>query len=163
MDPKEVLDELKTILVSRLKFEPRRAADMTLETTRPTRVERAEAALAVGAVGGGMLEAEAWYWERFRGRRPPSRPTPRSMLPFSHAEALGNALGLEGPRETLVMACSSGAASLALAADLIADGVVATALAGGVDALTRICFMGFNALKLLCPEPRSEEHTSELQ
>src|SRR5207253_1050650 len=100
-----------------------------------------------------MLEAEAWYWERFRGRRPPSRPTPRSMLPFSHAEALGNALGLEGPRETLVMACSSGAASLALAADLIADGVVATALAGGVDALTRICFMGFNALKLLCPEP----------
>src|SRR2546427_1445798 len=75
------------------------------------------------------------------------------MLPFSHAEALGNALGLEGPRETLVMACSSGAASLALAADLIADGVVATALAGGVDALTRICFMGFNALKLLCPEP----------
>src|SRR2546425_3847299 len=75
------------------------------------------------------------------------------MLPFSHAEALGNALGLEGRREPLVMACSSGAASLALAADLIADGVVATALAGGVDALTRICFMGFNALKLLCPEP----------
>src|SRR2546425_13300129 len=131
-----------------------------------------------------MLEAEAWYWERFRGRRPPSRPTPRSMLPFSHAEALGNARGLEGPRETLVMACSSGAASLALAADLIADGVVATALAGGVDALTRICFMGFNALKLLCPEPcrpfdrdrrgmsigegaafvgGSEEHTAELQ
>jgi len=129
------------------------AAREALEDAGLSRVERAEAALAVGAVGGGMLEAEAWYWERFRGRRPPSRPTPRSMLPFSHAEALGNALGLEGPRETLVMACSSGAASLALAADLIADGVVATALAGGVDALTRICFMGFNALKLLCPEP----------
>src|SRR5207245_330191 len=93
----------------------------------------------VSPVGTGVKG----YWERFRGRRPPSRPTPRSMLPFSHAEALGNALGLEGPRETLVMACSSGAASLALAADLIADGVVATALAGGVDALTRICFMGF--------------------
>ena len=129
------------------------AAREALEDAGLSRVERAEAALVVGAVGGGMLEAEAWYWERFRGRRPPSRPTPRSMLPFSHAEALGNALGLEGPRETLVMACSSGAASLALAADLIADGVVATALAGGVDALTRICFMGFNALKLLCPEP----------
>jgi 3-oxoacyl-[acyl-carrier-protein] synthase II len=27
------------------------------------------------------------------------------------------------------------------------------ALAGGVDALTRICFMGFNALKLLDPSP----------
>src|SRR5437879_13784053 len=39
MDPKEVLDELKAILVSRLKFEPRRAADMTLETTLPKGVE----------------------------------------------------------------------------------------------------------------------------
>jgi 3-oxoacyl-[acyl-carrier-protein] synthase II len=27
------------------------------------------------------------------------------------------------------------------------------ALAGGVDAMTRICFMGFNALKLLDPDP----------
>ncbi|PYM65147.1 MAG: beta-ketoacyl-[acyl-carrier-protein] synthase II [Candidatus Rokuibacteriota bacterium] len=129
------------------------AAREALEDAGLSRVERAEAALVVGAVGGGMLEAEAWYWERYRGSRPPSRPTPRSTLPFAHAEALGNALGLEGPRETVVMACSSGAASVALAADLIADGVVATALAGGVDALTRICFMGFNALKLLCPEP----------
>ena len=61
--------------------------------------------------------------------------------------------GLEGPRETLVMACASGAASIALGADLIRDGVVDVALVGGVDALTRICFMGFNALKLLAPEP----------
>ena len=39
MDPKEVLDELKTILVSRLKFDARRAADMTLETTPPKGVD----------------------------------------------------------------------------------------------------------------------------
>jgi 3-oxoacyl-[acyl-carrier-protein] synthase II len=52
-----------------------------------------------------------------------------------------------------VTACSSGAASLAVAAELIADGVVDTALAGGADALTRICFMGFNALRLLDPGP----------
>src|SRR5213078_3179482 len=129
------------------------AAREALEDAGLSCAERAEAALVVGAVGGGMLEAEVWYWERFRGGGPTSRRAPRSTLPFSHADVLGNVLGLEGPRETLVMACSSGAASLALAADLIADGVVATALAGGVDALTRICFMGFNALKLLCPEP----------
>jgi 3-oxoacyl-[acyl-carrier-protein] synthase II len=30
---------------------------------------------------------------------------------------------------------------------------VPVAVVGGVDALTRICFMGFNALKLLDPEP----------
>ena len=39
MDPKEVLDELKTILVTRLKFDPRRAADMTFETALPKGVE----------------------------------------------------------------------------------------------------------------------------
>ena len=40
-----------------------------------------------------------------------------------------------------------------LAADWIASGAVPLALAGGVDAMTRICFMGFNALKLLDPDP----------
>lgn len=35
MTQKEVLDELKVILVERLRFDPRRAADLTLETTLP--------------------------------------------------------------------------------------------------------------------------------
>jgi acyl carrier protein len=39
MTQKEVLDELKAIVVERLRFDPRRAADMTLETTLPKGVE----------------------------------------------------------------------------------------------------------------------------
>ena len=39
MTQKEVLDELKAIVVERLKFDPRRAADMTLETTLPKGVD----------------------------------------------------------------------------------------------------------------------------
>jgi acyl carrier protein len=31
MEPKEALDELRDIFVKRLKFDPRRAADMTME------------------------------------------------------------------------------------------------------------------------------------
>src|SRR5437773_2192393 len=69
------------------------------------------------------------------------------------AEAPGHRLGLGGPRHTVVTACSSGAVALAEAAELIADGVVDVAVAGGVDGMTRMCFMGFNALKLLDPEP----------
>jgi 3-oxoacyl-[acyl-carrier-protein] synthase II len=116
--------------------------------------EREAAALIVGAVGGGMYEGEAWYWEHVRSARPsPKIGALRSILPLSHAETLSARLGLRGPRETLVMACASGAASIALGADLIRQGVVSTALCGGVDALTRICFMGFNALRLLDPEP----------
>jgi 3-oxoacyl-[acyl-carrier-protein] synthase II len=116
--------------------------------------DRAEAALLVGAVGGGMLEGERWYWEEIRGGAPASRMRAlRSILPYSHAETLGWRLGLTGPKETVVMACASGAASIALGADLVRAGVTPTALVGGVDALTHICFMGFNALKLLDPTP----------
>ena len=116
--------------------------------------EQAMAGVIVGGVGGGMLEAEAWYWEMSKsGEDPRRRAALRSVLPSSHAEVVAHCLGLGGPKETVVMACSSGAASLALAADLIVDGITPVMLAGGVDALTRICFMGFNALKLLDPDP----------
>ena len=39
MEPKEIVDELKSILVTRLKFEPRRAAEITLDTPLPKGVE----------------------------------------------------------------------------------------------------------------------------
>jgi acyl carrier protein len=39
MTEKEVLDELKVILVDRLRFDPRRAAELTLETTLAKGVE----------------------------------------------------------------------------------------------------------------------------
>jgi 3-oxoacyl-[acyl-carrier-protein] synthase II len=116
--------------------------------------ERAEAALLIGAVGGGMLEGEDWYWaQTLGGGRSSRRSALRSILPFSHADMLGWRLGLTGPKETVVMACASGAASIALGADLVRAGVTPTALVGGVDALTHTCFMGFNALKLLDPSP----------
>jgi 3-oxoacyl-[acyl-carrier-protein] synthase II len=130
------------------------AASEALQDAGLAAADRAGAALVVGAVGGGMLEAEHWYWARARGERSPRwAASLRAMLPTAHAETLAHRLGLGGPRHTVVTACSSGAVALAEAAELIADGVVEVALAGGVDAVTRMCFMGFNALKLLDPEP----------
>jgi 3-oxoacyl-[acyl-carrier-protein] synthase II len=130
------------------------AAGEALDDAGLGAADRAAAALVVGAVGGGMLEAESWYWARARGETVPRWGAAlRAMLPATHAEVLGHRLGLGGPRHTVVTACSSGAVAVAEAAELIADGVVEVALAGGVDAMTRMCFMGFNALKLLDPEP----------
>ena len=130
------------------------AAQEALGEAALTPRERGRAALVVGAVGGGMLEGEEWYWEETRtGRASPRIKALRSILPFTHAETLGWKLRLGGPRETVVMACASGAAAIALGAEMIRDAVTPVAVAGGVDALTRICFMGFNALKLLDPEP----------
>ena len=102
-----------------------------------------------------MLEAEAWFWRREREGvdDPDLRTALRSVLPFAHADVVARRYGTTGPKETVVLACSSGGAALGLAAELIASGEVPLALAGGVDAMTRICFMGFNALKLLDPEP----------
>src|SRR5688500_927319 len=111
--------------------------------------EREEAALVVGAVGGGMLEAEEWYWAASRGGDARLVPAVRSVLPCAHADTLAARLRVRGPRHTVVTACSSGAVAVAEAATLIAEGVVDVAVAGGVDLITRICFMGFNALKLL--------------
>ena len=53
MEPKEVFDELKTILVTRLKFDPRRAVDLTLETTLPKGIEKGKNANAF--LGGVRL------------------------------------------------------------------------------------------------------------
>jgi 3-oxoacyl-[acyl-carrier-protein] synthase II len=137
-----------------------RADRLALAAAREARADaglegaaRRRAALLIGAVGGGMLEGENWYWGEARGRPAGSMRALRSILPLSHAETLGGRLGLTGPKETVVMACASGAASIALGADLVRAGVTPTALVGGVDALTHICFMGFNALKVLDPTP----------
>jgi 3-oxoacyl-[acyl-carrier-protein] synthase II len=130
------------------------AAAEALDDARLDPAEREAASLVVGAVGGGMLETEEWYWRRtHEGRDDVDRRALASVLPCSHAEVLANRLGLYGSRETLVTACSSGAAALAVAADLVVTASADVVLAGGADALTRICYLGFNVLKLLDPEP----------
>jgi 3-oxoacyl-[acyl-carrier-protein] synthase II len=114
----------------------------------------ASAAVSIGGAGGGMLEAEKWYWARDAAPATAHRQAMlRSMLPTNQTEALAFHLGIGGPRESPVLACSSSAAAIATIADLIELGVVDVGLAGGVDTLTRLCFMGFNALKLLDPQP----------
>ena len=130
------------------------AAAEALDDARLERAERADVGVVVGAVGGGMFEAEAWYWpEAGRGAAEPDRLALRAVLPWSHGEVVANTLGLYGPRETLITACSSGAAALAVGSELVTTGMCDLVLAGGADAITRICYLGFNALKLLDPEP----------
>ncbi|MGE3539710.1 MAG: beta-ketoacyl synthase [Candidatus Tectimicrobiota bacterium] len=114
----------------------------------------AAAAVSIGGAGGGMLEAEAWYWAGYhRQATARHRPALRTMLPMAQTDALAYHLRLGGPRETPILACSSSAAAIATVTDLIEAGVVEVGLAGGVDTLTRLCFMGFNALKLLDARP----------
>jgi 3-oxoacyl-[acyl-carrier-protein] synthase II len=131
------------------------AADEAVTDAGLTPAELRPAAVVVGGIGGGMLEGEAWYWRRRRDGvdDPRLRRALLHIMPWAHAELLARRYRAVGPKETVVLACSSGGGALGLAADLVETGVAPLALAGGVDALTRICFMGFNALRLLDPEP----------
>jgi 3-oxoacyl-(acyl-carrier-protein) synthase len=112
------------------------------------------AAVSIGGAGGGMLEAEAWYW-RCYAQQPTtrSRTSLRSMIPAAQTAALAQRFRIGGPQESPILACSSSAAAIATIADLIEIGMVDLGVAGGVDTLTRVCFMGFNALKLVDPRP----------
>ena len=60
MEPKEVFDELKTILVTRLKFDPRRAVDLTPETTLPKGIES-----SIGLDSLDFIELSIAIEERF--------------------------------------------------------------------------------------------------
>jgi 3-oxoacyl-[acyl-carrier-protein] synthase II len=53
----------------------------------------------------------------------------------------------------VVAACSSSTIAISQAADAIRMGRLDAALAGGTDAIARLTFSGFNALKLMDPEP----------
>ena len=61
--------------------------------------------------------------------------------------------GFEGLRSCVVAACSSSTIAIGQAADAIRAGRLDAALAGGTDALARLTFSGFNALRLMDPEP----------
>jgi len=68
-------------------------------------------------------------------------------------DVIATRFGLEGLRSCIVAACSSSTIAIAQAADAIRVGRLDAALAGGTDALARLTFSGFNALKLMDPEP----------
>ena len=60
MEAKEVLDELKGILVSRLKFDPLRVAELTMETPLPKGVDG-----AIGLDSLDFIELSIAIEERF--------------------------------------------------------------------------------------------------
>lgn len=71
--------------------------------------------------------------------------TPADVIALRH--------GLEGLRSCIVAACSSSTIAIGQAADAIRGGTLDAAVAGGTDALARLTYSGFNALRLMDPEP----------
>jgi 3-oxoacyl-[acyl-carrier-protein] synthase II len=67
------------------------------------------------------------------------------------AAVVAAACGLGGPALVSATACASGNAALAWACDLVAQGEVEIALAGGADTFTRLTHVGFARMGALSP------------
>jgi 3-oxoacyl-(acyl-carrier-protein) synthase len=77
-----------------------------------------------------------------------------SSYPVTHvADAVGDHLGISGPRCAVAVACASGAMAIGLAANMLLDGVAPMILAGGSDALCPFTLSGFSSLQALDPSP----------
>jgi 3-oxoacyl-[acyl-carrier-protein] synthase II len=68
-------------------------------------------------------------------------------------DLIASHFGFEGFRSCIVAACASSTMSIGAAADAIRDGRLDAAVTGGTDSMARLTFSGFNALKVMDPQP----------
>ena len=118
------------------------------------RPKSARSGLSVGGTTGGMAFAE----EELFANNAAATGVARARRLLSHplsatAQALEAAFGPFTRHSTVCTACSSGAVAIVQAAHWLLRGDVDQALAGGVDALCRMTFAGFDALGALDTEP----------
>ncbi|MEZ4525199.1 MAG: beta-ketoacyl-[acyl-carrier-protein] synthase family protein [Desulfobacterales bacterium] len=104
-------------------------------------------ALVLGVTTGGMLTTETLLKQGI------SDPAAfRFHATGSVAEYLEEELGCKGPVLTVSTACSSGAAAIKTAAEMLRAGQAKQILAGGADCLCRLTCYGFKSLQLIDPK-----------
>jgi 3-oxoacyl-[acyl-carrier-protein] synthase-1 len=114
----------------------------------------ARIALILGTSTSSIGETEAAYTQLAEdGGFPAEQRRPLVHTPHSLAMFVQQALGLEGPSETISTACSSSGKVFASAERLIRLGLVDAAVVGGVDTLCGSVLYGFNSLELVSPRP----------
>ena len=109
--------------------------------------------LVIGGSLGGMYECEARLAEMHTLPEEALGPEPAMLRhPYQMtAERLSEQLGPFRRARTVSSACSAGLLAVQLAAHWIASGQSTRVLVGGVDALSRLTFAGFDALRVCDP------------
>lgn len=116
------------------------------------RTDRRRAGVLLGGGGSGLLQAEDYVRDSRAGR--PVRPSMAyGYFPSVTTSRIATALGFTGAATTLINACSSSTIAIGLGAQAIAAGDLDVVLAGGAESLSRTTFTGFNALRLVDPDP----------
>jgi 3-oxoacyl-[acyl-carrier-protein] synthase II len=130
------------------------AADEALADAGLTVPPGAPWALVFGGGAAGLFEAEDWLARRL-ARGPLARGAAALVEVSQDApgDRVGERFGLTGPRVTISTACSSSTIAVGLAGEMVRDGEVEVALAGGADALCRLTLAGFNSLRAVDAAP----------
>jgi len=109
--------------------------------------------VVLGGGAGGMLSGEKYRRDLHEKKR---APRPSLLIPFSPSvttDYIAIEFGLEGPRATIVTACSSSSTSIGYAADLIRRGDADIIVTGGSDAMCELTYSGFNSLRAVDEGP----------
>ncbi|MGH9158753.1 MAG: beta-ketoacyl-[acyl-carrier-protein] synthase family protein [Vicinamibacteraceae bacterium] len=115
----------------------------------PTRV-----GVLLGSGTADLLRNEEYYFTMLRSGIDRARPS-KAWNHFSSTpvDVIAARFGFEGMRSCIAAACSSSTIAIGHAAEAIRRRRLDVALAGGTDALARLTFSGFNALRLMDPGP----------
>jgi 3-oxoacyl-[acyl-carrier-protein] synthase II len=120
-----------------------------LDNMDPSRV-----GVVLGAGTGDLLRNEVFYRTTLTRGIERARPSDAwNHFSSTPVDIIASRFGFEGLRLCVAAACSSSTIAIGQAADAIRCGRIDVALAGGTDALARLTFSGFNALKLMDVEP----------
>ncbi|MFZ1376956.1 MAG: beta-ketoacyl-[acyl-carrier-protein] synthase family protein [Geothrix sp.] len=99
-----------------------------------------------GAGTSGLPVAEAFLEERLAGHRGRASE-PAYQSPSTVTDALARRMGAQGPRSTVMNACSSSLLAIGQAWERLAAGELDLAVAGGAENLCRTTYAGFSCLK----------------
>jgi 3-oxoacyl-(acyl-carrier-protein) synthase len=108
--------------------------------------------VCIGTTVASQLNCIPFY-EAYRRNGDPALDAVYDYLRANLAQAVGDLLGVTGPRMTIVNACSSGTDSIGVAASWIRAGLCDMALAGGADEMNRVALAGFWSLGVMSSQP----------
>jgi 3-oxoacyl-[acyl-carrier-protein] synthase II len=117
-------------------------------------VRRDRVGVLLGAGTADLLRNEDYFFTMVTAGIEHARPSDvYQHFSSTPVDVIAARFGLEGLRSCLVAACSSSTIAIGRAADAIRSGRLDAALAGGTDALARLTYSGFNALRLMDSGP----------
>jgi 3-oxoacyl-[acyl-carrier-protein] synthase II len=117
-------------------------------------IDRSRVGVLLGAGTADLIRNEDYIHTTIMRGIQHARPSDAwNHFSSTPVDLIASRFHFQGLRSCIVAACSSSTIALAQAADAIRTGRLDVALAGGTDALARLTFSGFNALRLMDPEP----------